>query len=104
MNPLASARPWSPLLGLVAAGALAACGGAPAGKPGKSVIQNKGSDTMVNVAQVWAEEYRKAAPDVEVEVSESVEEVERNRDLVSHTGLEPTPVTRRRAFRSRRRS
>jgi phosphate transport system substrate-binding protein len=33
------------------------------------VIQNKGSDTMVNVAQVWAEEYRKAAPSVEVEVS-----------------------------------
>jgi phosphate transport system substrate-binding protein len=40
-----------------------------AAKPSKTVIQNKGSDTMVNVAQVWAEEYRKAAPDVEVEVS-----------------------------------
>src|SRR5262245_38966420 len=70
MNPLASARPWPLLLGLMAAGALASCGGAPpAGKPGKSVIQNKGSDTMVNVAQVWAEEYRKVAPGVEVEVS-----------------------------------
>lgn len=33
------------------------------------MIQNKGSDTMVNVAQVWAEAYRAAAPGVEVEVS-----------------------------------
>lgn len=32
-------------------------------------IQVKGSDTMVNVAQAWAEEYTKVAPDVEVEVS-----------------------------------
>jgi len=44
-------------------------GGQQAAKPARTVIQNKGSDTMVNVAQVWAEEYRKAAPDVEVEVS-----------------------------------
>jgi phosphate transport system substrate-binding protein len=59
------------LVALLAAGAFAvACGGGgPASKPAKTVIQNKGSDTMVNVAQVWAEEYRKAAPDVEVEVS-----------------------------------
>lgn len=35
----------------------------------KSTIQNKGSDTMVNLAQAWAEEYKKAAPDVAVEVS-----------------------------------
>lgn len=32
-------------------------------------IQNKGSDTMVNLAQAWAEEYRKVAPTVNVEVS-----------------------------------
>jgi len=32
-------------------------------------IQNKGSDTMVNVAQVWAEEYKKTHPAIEVEVS-----------------------------------
>jgi phosphate transport system substrate-binding protein len=50
--------------------ALPACGGgSQAGKPRNTVIQNKGSDTMVNVAQVWAEEYRKLAPAVEVEVS-----------------------------------
>ena len=51
---------------------LAACaggGGQTPAKPARTVIQNKGSDTMVNVAQVWAEEYRKVAPDVEVEVS-----------------------------------
>jgi phosphate transport system substrate-binding protein len=35
----------------------------------KATIQDKGSDTMVNLAQVWAEEYKKAAPDVDVEVS-----------------------------------
>jgi phosphate transport system substrate-binding protein len=55
---------------LAALVALAACGGGGgAGRPAKTVIQDKGSDTMVNVAQVWAEEYAKAAPDVEVEVS-----------------------------------
>ncbi|MDD4890125.1 MAG: phosphate ABC transporter substrate-binding protein [Phycisphaerae bacterium] len=37
-------------------------------KKGK-VIRNSGSDTMVNVAQTWAEEYPKAASDVTVEVS-----------------------------------
>jgi len=35
----------------------------------KTIIQNKGSDTMVNLAQAWAEAYRPVAPDVEVEVS-----------------------------------
>lgn len=33
------------------------------------VIQMKGSDTMVNVAQAWAEEYKKVEPAVDVEVS-----------------------------------
>ena len=42
-------------------------GGGGAGK--KATIQNKGSDTMVNLAQAWAEEYKKVAPDVDVEVS-----------------------------------
>ncbi len=53
----------------VAAVACGGGGGQQAAKPAKTIIQNKGSDTMVNVAQVWAEEYRKAAPGVEVEVS-----------------------------------
>lgn len=34
-----------------------------------TVIQVKGSDTMVNVAQAWAEEYAAVVKDVEVEVS-----------------------------------
>jgi phosphate transport system substrate-binding protein len=61
-----------PCAALVCLGALLACGGGgerTGAKPAKTIIQNKGSDTMVNVAQVWAEEYGKVAPDVEVEVS-----------------------------------
>ncbi len=33
------------------------------------VIQNKGSDTLVNVAQAWAEEYQKVDPKVSVAVT-----------------------------------
>jgi phosphate transport system substrate-binding protein len=36
--------------------------------PKKQTIQNQGSDTMVNLAQAWAEAYKKVAPDVDVEV------------------------------------
>ncbi len=36
---------------------------------GKVIIQNLGSDTMVNLAQAWAEEYAKIDPSVSVEVS-----------------------------------
>jgi len=36
---------------------------------GRAVIQNKGSDTLVNVAQGWAEAYRNVNPDVAVAVS-----------------------------------
>ncbi len=46
--------------------------GSGAGKPDararKVVIQNIGSDTMVNVAQEWSAEYKKVAPNVSVEV------------------------------------
>ncbi len=48
---------------------LGGCGSKQEGGPTATTIQMKGSDTMVNVAQVWAEEYGTAAPDVEVEVS-----------------------------------
>jgi phosphate transport system substrate-binding protein len=54
---------------------LAGCGKAQKSETGakapakKTVIANGGSDTMVNLAQMWAEEYRLAAPDVSVEVS-----------------------------------
>src|SRR5262245_41675772 len=36
---------------------------------GRPVIQNIGSDTMVNLAQAWAEEYAGVEPSVSVEVS-----------------------------------
>jgi phosphate transport system substrate-binding protein len=35
----------------------------------RSQIQNKGSDTLVNVAQAWAEAYQQVKPDVAVAVS-----------------------------------
>ncbi len=35
----------------------------------RTLIQNKGSDTLVNVAQAWAEAYREVKPDVAVAVS-----------------------------------
>ena len=58
-------RPAIPAL--LAALVLAGCGGGA----GRSAItiQNKGSDTMVNLAQAWAEAYQTVAPEVEVEVS-----------------------------------
>lgn len=56
--------------------ALSGCGkkgetsssGASGSSGKKTTIQNKGSDTMVNLAQGWAEEYKKVAPAVEIEV------------------------------------
>ncbi len=47
----------------------AGCGGGREAGPARTAIQVKGSDTMVNVAQAWAEEYKKVAPQVDVEVS-----------------------------------
>lgn len=35
----------------------------------RALIQNKGSDTLVNVAQAWAERYREVDPDIAVAVS-----------------------------------
>jgi phosphate transport system substrate-binding protein len=35
----------------------------------QNIIQNKGSDTLVNLAQAWAEEYKKIQPDIAVAVS-----------------------------------
>ena len=44
---------------------MTACGGGEQ----RQVIQNKGSDTLVNVAQAWAETYQTVKPDVVVAVS-----------------------------------
>ena len=41
----------------------------PAIGEARTLIQNKGSDTLVNVAQAWAESYRRVDPDVAVAVS-----------------------------------
>ena len=38
-------------------------------RSGRAVIQNKGSDTLVNVAQAWAENYRTVNPSVAVAVT-----------------------------------
>jgi len=53
---------------VVASGLLAGCGRSGGGT-GTTTIQIKGSDTMVNVAQAWAEEYKAVEPTVDVEVS-----------------------------------
>ena len=60
-------------IGAVALFSLAAgfgCGKKKAGNPSsQESIQNIGSDTMVNLAQAWAEEYANVVPTVSVEVS-----------------------------------
>ena len=53
---------------------LSGCGGGEKASSAGTVaepttIQVKGSDTMVNVAQAWAEEYKKVDPTADVEVS-----------------------------------
>ncbi len=35
----------------------------------RTLVQNKGSDTMVNLAQAWAENYRRVKPEVSIAVS-----------------------------------
>ncbi len=63
------------ILNIVAAAALSlailGCGGGTSdgGSGGKMIIQNQGSDTIVNLAQAWAEKYAEVNPNVSVEVS-----------------------------------
>jgi phosphate transport system substrate-binding protein len=52
------------IVAVIAAGAAFAVNAAD-----RTVLQNKGSDTLVNVAQAWAEAYRDVAPDTAVAVS-----------------------------------
>ncbi len=51
---------------LVATAMLSGC---PGGGPSRTLLQNKGSDTLVNVAQSWAEIYRSVRPEIGVAVS-----------------------------------
>lgn len=59
-------------LALAAVVSLAGCSKSGTGEGGaagaKTVLQVQGSDTMVNLAQAWAEAYAKVHPDVSVEV------------------------------------
>jgi len=57
------------LVTAVLVGAGCGRGGGDGAEGTKTTIQNKGSDTMVNLAQSWAEEYKKVAPQVSVEVA-----------------------------------
>ncbi len=41
----------------------------PLGKPTSAYIQNKGSDTLVNLALAWAERYQNLHPEIEISVS-----------------------------------
>ena len=47
--------------------AVVACGGSDGAS--RTLIQNKGSDTLLNVAQAWAEEYKNVDPNVAVAVT-----------------------------------
>lgn len=67
-----SSRSWLSALAVFAALAVPACGGGGGkkeAKPARTVLQNVGSDTMLNVALAWAAGYRRVAPDVEIQVS-----------------------------------
>jgi phosphate transport system substrate-binding protein len=57
------------LAGLIATGCWHAGAKVKPQAGGRAVIQNIGSDTMVNLAQAWAEEYAMVAPSISVEVS-----------------------------------
>jgi phosphate transport system substrate-binding protein len=79
---LTSGQPW-PLrfrrlrMGwlLLLVGLIAACqppsssSGAPAPANVTAIIENKGSDTLVNLALAWAEAFRRLAPDVRISVT-----------------------------------
>jgi phosphate transport system substrate-binding protein len=49
--------------------ALLGCGSGPDGAGSRVLIQNKGSDTLVNVAQAWAENYKDVNPGVAIAVT-----------------------------------
>ncbi len=61
---MSASRAFVAATGLVLAGAVS-CGGAG----DRTLIQNKGSDTLVNVAQTWAEAYQQVEPSVAVSVT-----------------------------------
>lgn len=75
-QPQALNRPTLPILQLltsvlVLAHGLAACASASseAAAPAATALENKGSDTMVNLALAWAEAYQVVQPDVRLSVT-----------------------------------
>ncbi len=46
-----------------------ACGGKTTGSPGGAALQIKGSDTMVNLGQAWAEAFNKLHPEINIAVT-----------------------------------
>jgi phosphate transport system substrate-binding protein len=75
MTPLSSKPNITPrvlFLLLVVLAALSSCTGGSAEAAGiqpQRAIQNKGSDTLVNLALAWAEQYREIKPDVSIAVT-----------------------------------
>ena len=61
-------RKWSVVLPLLMVVACQPRSGEP-DRASRKVIQNKGSDTLVNVAQAWAENYKDVNPNVAVAVT-----------------------------------
>jgi phosphate transport system substrate-binding protein len=62
---MASRSAWLLVLFIAAAPLALGCGGK---RSAEAAIRNEGSDTMVNLAQAWAEEYHRVAPGVSVQV------------------------------------
>jgi phosphate transport system substrate-binding protein len=64
-----SARVRMSALVVILSAGIAAGGGCRQSSTRHSVILNRGSDTMINVAQGWAEAYAEVVPEVSVEVA-----------------------------------
>ena len=56
-------------VGLVMVSGVMTLTGCTSGSSDRALLQNKGSDTLVNVAQAWAEAYAQRKPGVTVAVS-----------------------------------
>ncbi|MEM7585762.1 MAG: PstS family phosphate ABC transporter substrate-binding protein [Acidobacteriota bacterium] len=69
MKPVRSIVLCAFLLTLIVACGRPANDGSGTSRGGRTLIQNKGSDTLVNVAQAWAEAYKEIDPNVAVAVS-----------------------------------
>jgi len=75
MSKLKTTTEWALAVALAAGLAQTGCGkrdgatGSGSGGGKVTSVQNIGSDTMVNLAQAWSEEYHKVDPGVSIEVS-----------------------------------